>query len=246
MFEPDQLAMYEAYQDKILELDMANEIYLAKNCSAIHYADIMNHIPDGLVSKASVVNWLNDYVRNGVMSRPGVLSMYQIEVKEHFRDGNWSARFFVKLIDFAFMKFMDVEYIGNRKKVEEFKRSIQNDEWRKKVEFVIGLKMLEKLFLQERLLTDTAKSIIGLNYQNRILLEKIGSISGRTAKNQGLNRTDSDVIQAEFERHWKRVWEIERQRFAQSNEEFIYRKHLPKIETSLYVIKEKLMLGDGQ
>jgi hypothetical protein len=204
------------------ELNTANEIYLARRCSSIHYADLMNGLPEELASKSMLVSWLNDYTKNENMLRKGLLAEYQAQFPEHFTNGVWQSFHFPLLIEFIFKRLVDSETVKSKKKALLFAESLQHDDWVEKASAVIGLKMMEKLFLQNRLVSKTARAILRLNFHAREFLEKNNKSLGRQFRNHEADRGIYPGFKDDVERYFKLAFDIASKEFADAEENKIY------------------------
>jgi hypothetical protein len=218
LLNPNSLLIEKAKK----ELNIANEIYLAKRCSSIHYADLMNGLPEELASKTMLINWLNDYTKKGNTLRKGLLAAYQSQHPEHFINGVWQSYHFPLLIEFVAKSLVDIEVLNGKKKAELFAASLQHDEWVEKASAVIGLKMLEKLFSQGRLVSKTARAILRLNYHAREFLEKNNKSLGRQFRNHEVDRGMYSDFHHDVERYFKMAFDMASREFADVEENRIY------------------------
>lgn len=246
MLEADVYSKHMAMQQTNEELDKAAEIYISTNFTVIHYSELMNDVTDGLATKQMFISWLNDNTRNGEVMRKGILSLYPMQNSHEFTKGKWNPRYFVSLIKFAFTKLIDLDFVKERKKVEMFKKSIEDKSWREQAIGVIGLKMLEFLFEKKALITDAANNIIGSNYNYRKVIDSLAKINGRVAKNPNAQPTAMNDIRYEIESHFKKQSTFFRERSIHSDEYKIFLKHKEAIEFGIDKVKRQLELGDGR
>lgn len=218
LLNPESLLIEKAKK----ELNIANEIYLAKRCSSIHYADLMNGLPEELASKTMLISWLNDYTKNESTLRKGLLAEYQSQFPEHFVNGVWQSYYFPSLIEFISKRLVDIDTVKTKKKAQLFAESLKNDEWVEKASAVIGLKMMEKLFLQNRLVSKTARAILRLNFHAREFLEKNNKTLGRQFRNHDVDRGIYPDFQDGMERYFKMAFDMASREFADVEENRIY------------------------
>lgn len=100
LVKPNAYILAEAQQLVQRQLNTACEIYIVEQYARVHYADLMGSVPDGFASKDRLVNWLNDYTRNGKVVREGVISKYKKDFKDNFKDGIWQASNFCVFIGY--------------------------------------------------------------------------------------------------------------------------------------------------
>lgn len=164
------------------EMDIATEIYLARHLGVVHYADLMDSVPEDMASKSMLLAWLNDSTKNGVVQRAGLISLYQKEHLAHFSEGNWSARYFCEFADYVKTKLMDKEFTGS-KKAALFRTSFRDPVWFSQALSVCGVKLLEACYYQGTLRSGFARSILSIVLAWRHSIERIGAVVGRSTKN---------------------------------------------------------------
>ncbi|MCL6599530.1 MAG: hypothetical protein K6T81_12430 [Alicyclobacillus macrosporangiidus] len=200
--DPIAFAKAEAEREIGRALDVAHEIYLVRQCATIHYADLMDDVPAGTASKDMLLAWIRDYP-----NRPGVITLYMRSRPNHFDGGAWMARYFAQFIEFAKDKLTDRLFVGSRKKADLFAASFADEDWRRKACAVLGLRMLEEMYKRRKLRSREAEHVLFMNFQNREMLEAIGRIVGRVAKNNGLAPFDANeaaqVINENFKAQWR-------------------------------------------
>lgn len=246
VFQVDEYANYMAHQELNKEIDIATEIYISTNYTRMNYSELMNDIDEGLATKDMLTSWLNDSVRNGQVSRPGIITLYRFQFQKQFTDGKWNPRYFVNLINFAFERLIDVSFMKDKKKVELFEKSIKDKKWFHGAVGVIGLKMLEYLFKKNALISDAANNHIGANYMHRKMLESFAKIAGRVAKNNNMHSSDMNELKYSIEKYHREYSNQLRERTVNSLEHKIYEKHKAAIEAGMGKVRNKLALGDGQ
>lgn len=206
LLEPSEYVQFKAMEKLNNEIRIATEVYLAERCVSIRYADLMDDVKEGLVSKNSLLNWLNDYKRKGYTPRKGIVSLYKTENPEHFINGKWDSRFFAKFVSFAVSKLIDKDYVNSKKLANDYVKSVRDQDWLAKATTVMGLKLLEELHKRNGLTSVVARTIIHNNLQARQMLDSIGAISGRVGKNNGFTRTDTSEIHAMVESYFKNAY----------------------------------------
>lgn len=200
LLDPVAFAQAEIQRRVEWELDVAHEIFLARRCVRIHYADLMDSVPEGTASKSMLLAWLRDYP-----NRPGVITLYAQAHPDHFSDRAWHARYFVPFIRYAAGKLTDPSFVKSRAKAECFARSFADPVWRNKAAAVMGLRLLEAMYSRGALRSREAQHLMSVNVQNRELLEKMSAAIGRIGK--GLEHAPMEEIQQLVEEHFKRQWE---------------------------------------
>jgi hypothetical protein len=200
--DPIAFAKAEAEREIGRALDIAHEIYLVRQCATIHYADLMDDVPSGTASKDMLLAWIRDYP-----NRPGIITLYMHGRPNHFDGGAWMARYFAQFIEFAKDKLTDHTFVGSRKKANLFAESFGNEIWRRKACAVLGLRMLEEMYKRRKLRSREAEHVLFMNFQNREMLEAIGRLVGRVAKNNGLSSLEGSeaarLINENFKAQWK-------------------------------------------
>lgn len=177
-------AAEEAVKQQILrELDIANEVYFSKYWGAVHYNDLMSDIPDGTTKKNSLTAWLEDVNRKDSLVRPGIITLYKIERVDQFTGDIWNARMFCDFVNYTTKKLVDVNFIKDKSKVNEFAYSIQNWEWFWRAMSVSALKLLERSYRADSLKSDIARGYMGMVFRDRMYFQNVGKIVGKSTKN---------------------------------------------------------------
>lgn len=215
------------------ELRIANEIYLSERLVKIHYADVMDIVPIGTSTKDSLVAWLNDSVRKGELVRVGIVNLYKTDRPEHFVDGKWKPEHFADFVEYALKKLTDRYYIKDDEIRWRYLHSVQSVDWFEKACPVIGLKLLESLYLEEELASEIANIRMNMNFNTRILLEKNGRILGRVGKNNDWKRDTQLGFNKDVEEYYRKQFELSKLLHA-DHEEYLYlEKHRDLIVRSL-------------
>lgn len=77
---PDSYIFKQTEEKVRKELNVAFEIFIARQYSCIHYSDLMDDMPDELASKDRLIKWLNDAKCKGKISRKGVITLYREKI----------------------------------------------------------------------------------------------------------------------------------------------------------------------
>jgi hypothetical protein len=240
-FSDVELFAIEEARIKILtEFDIAHEIYLAKNWNTIHYADLMDNVPEGTASKSTLISWLNNNTRNGNVIRPGVISFYKKECKNHFKDGNWKASRLHEFIMFVAQKLTSPEFVGDKKRSSLFSDSFRNHDWFAKAVAVCGLKLMEDCYLNKALKSKVAMGYLELTFNARRHYEDMGKIVGRCSKNHDLSYEFQREIQSSIETYLKKSLQKQLEISDSHQEHKIFEKWEPKIRRDLNLIPDNL------
>ncbi|MGI9862739.1 hypothetical protein SDD30_15285 [Moorella naiadis] len=249
LLELESFAVKEAEKRILEEIDIASEIYLARNWSHVHYADLMDGAPPGTASKEMLLGWLNDYVRHNKILRPGIVRLYRRERPKHFEGGVWSASRLCQYIEYVARKLTDPAFVG-KERAYLFNQSFHNQEWFSKAVAVCGLKLLEDCYLNNALKSHLAAGYMRIMYHSRQQLEDTAGIIGRAFKNaagKAVSHKELEVLEG-LKNGLRRVAEVnikavlrEHLAFSVRDEEyFVYKKWLPRIEADLKSVPEKV------
>lgn len=249
LLELEIFVMKEAEKKILEEIDIASEIYLAKNWSCVHYADLMDDVPSGTASKEMLLGWLNDYVRYNKILRPGIVRLYRKERPGHFKDGSWRASRLCQYIEYVARKLTDPAFVG-KERAYLFNKSFRNQEWFNKAVPVCGLKLLEDCYLNNALKSRLAAGYMRIMYHSRQQLEDTAGIIGRAFKNAAektVSYKELTVLE-ELKKDLRRVAEantkaVLQEQLAlsiQDEEYFVFKKWIPRIEADLKSIPEKV------
>jgi predicted nucleic acid-binding protein len=223
------------------EINIAIEIFIAKQYSCVHYLDLMDEIPDGLVSKDRLIKWLNDAKYKGKISRKGIITMYKEKNPQYFINGIWQAYTFCDFISFMKEHLIDVEYVKKQEIANMFRESFQDEEWYNSAIAVAGAKLLEDLYDRNALLTDTAKAYVHGTKLTRKMLGDIGKIVGNVGKNHDISDFKKDimnVINHDFTEVLKSAFQI----YADKPEQKCYLKYEKGIRQKLIDIQNSVLL----
>lgn len=240
LYNIEQLAIEEAKLKVLTELDIAHEIYLAKNWNTIHYADLMDSIPEGTASKSMLISWLNNSTRNGNIVRPGVIAQYKVKRKDHFVNGIWRARNLCQFIEFVAKNLTDASFVGDKRKAAMFKDSFKNPDWFRKAVAVCGLKLMEDCYLNKALKSKVAMGCLGLTFSTRQHYEDMGKIIGRCAKNRELDYETKMEIKSSIESDLKNTLQKLLEISSYHQEHKTFEKWEPKIRRDLNLIPDNL------
>jgi hypothetical protein len=235
LLTPEKLIAAETHKRIAHELDIAIEVYLIKHCNAIHYADLMSDTPENLASKSRLISWLNDYKRDGKV-RPGAITLYRLENRDHFTEGIWIARNFCLFVEYLVKKLTDSEYVGKSNALL-FKKSFSNPDWFHKAAAVCGLKLLEDNYQRGAIKSIVAKSHLDLLFYVRHVSKSLGAAIGRSTKNHNADEMRvelNETLEHFFKRTYYSFLEINH-----AHEEYaLLEKWLPKIESTMGLMME--------
>ena len=244
LIDPKMFATERMIERGMKEIQIATEIYLAQKCTRIHYADLMDDVPDGTASKNSLTSWLNDNVRKGELIRRGLISLYKKEMPSHFNNGVWNALYFSQFVKYTLEKLTDIDFVKNNKIIQLYKNSVHAPLCIDKASSVMGLKLLEELHSLNKLNSVVAKTLLDLNKNNRELLSKNGAIIGRVAKNNQLDSGLTREVKGLFEEFHKKQWQLEIKKHSQHEEYKLLEEYKPDIETALIGVTINLIEGE--
>ncbi|QSQ10595.1 hypothetical protein H0A61_03005 [Koleobacter methoxysyntrophicus] len=244
---PD-LYLYKETEKRIKDdLNTAFEIFIAEQYSRLRYSDLMPDGKPGLASKTRLVSWLNDNA-SGKTIRHGVITKYKNDYPSHFLDGIWEARYFGFFVGYMKQLLTSKKFIKSRKIADEFSRSFADEEWFWQAVAVAGAKLLEDLYERGGLRTDIAKAYIRQIKLSRELLDNLGRIAGRIAKNcgerygresidavQGSLETIKDVVESSFKEQLRSSFEI----FSNRSEYRIYLRYKEEIRKNFVQVRHK-------
>lgn len=182
-YNPRKLAAVSESEANLKALDIAAEMYLARNIG-IYYIDIMRDIDTKqFASSYSVLAWFRDRkvnTKDGGYTREGIISLYKKDYPCHFNEeGGWHASYLPLYINYACKRLVDPSY--NKGKHDLYEASIMDTSWFDKLVTMAGILMFESVDVNT-LASNAAKQTFLMNQGSRELLGKIGAISGRIAK----------------------------------------------------------------
>ena len=239
LLAPEKLIAAETQKRIARELDVAIEVYLIKHCNAIYYADLMSDVPENLTSKNRLISWLNDYARNGKI-RPGAITLYRLENRDHFDGGAWIARNFCLFVEYVVKKLTDPEYVGKSNALL-FKKSFSDPDWFHKAAAVSGLKLLEDNYRHGAVKSAVAKSHLDLLFYVRHVAKSLGAAIGRSTKNHDVEEMKTE-LSGTLEHFLKRTYHNFLEINHAHKEYVLLHKWLPKIESTMgLVIKRTAM-----
>lgn len=264
---PEQFYEQEVRREILNRYNTAFEIFMAEQYTRIRYSELMDVKNDAYASKQRLLSWINDNTA-GKSTRAGILTKYRESHPEHFENGIWQARYFSYFIHYAYKLLVDKSFVKEEKIADEFARSFKNEEWFWQAVAVLGAKLLEYLYDMNALQTDIAKAYVRQIKLSRRLLEDIGRITGRVAKNYSESYGDMEEIDAVMAEIRRNIEETFRQQIALSYQIFksqkeyqfyqaykqlirndivqIYRKEILQIEKNTEKNKEKIPLQFAQ
>lgn len=243
LLELERYAEIQARKKILEELDIANEIFLAKNWGTVHYADLIDHVPPGTASKNMLIAWLNDSTRKGKLLRPGLVTLYRKERPDHFPRGTWSAKRLCQYIEYLAKKLTDIDYVGTAKRVYLFRDSFHNHEWLMKAVAVCGMKLLEDCYVRGTIKSDVARGYLSITFKERQRLENTARIIGRCTKNHetpaDLYRKLKEIAEESLKHALKTQLEIS----LNHREHKIFEKWEPAIRTTLCSVSEGISMS---
>lgn len=243
LLNPEKYIQIKVINQQKKKIRIATEIFLAEKCTRIHYADLMDDVPDGTASKNSLISWLNDSVRKGKVIRKGIISLYREEKKDHFENGFWNSLYFAQYVEYVLEKLTNKDFVNSRKIADLYINSVKNPIWLDKASAVMGLKLLEELHSLNKLTSVVAKILLDLNENNRELLKKNGAIIGRAAKNNQRDSGFQQEMKTLLEEFYKKQWQLEIKRYSQHEEYRLLEEYKPDIEAALIGVTTRLIAG---
>ncbi|HOV78805.1 MAG TPA: hypothetical protein PK728_01745 [Bacillota bacterium] len=240
LLEVERFAEIQARKRIEEELDIANEIFLAKNWNTVHYADLINKVPPGTASKNMLIAQLNDTKRRDRLVRPGLVTMYRKERAAHFSGGVWSARYLCQYVEYLAKKLTDKMYVGSAEKAYLFRNSFCNEDWLFKAIAVCGLKLLEDCYMRNALKSDVARGYLSITFKERQRLEDTAQIIGRCTKNHEVTREFSRELREIAEKSLKHALKIQLEISLNHREHGIFDWWKPHIEATLHLIPDKI------
>lgn len=244
LLEAERFAEAQAKKTVLEELDVANEIFLAKNWSTVHYADLMDRVPDGTASKAMLISWLNDSTRQDRILRPGLITLYRRERPEHFPGGVWTARSLCEYIHYLAKKLTDPAYVGSRK-AYLFRDSFCDSGWLLMAVAVCGLKLLEDCYVRGAMKSDMAKGYLRITFDARQRLEDTARIIGRCAKNHEVPPELYGELKEIAERGLKQALKTQLEISQNHKEHKIFERWEPAIRAALNAVSEEVACSLG-
>jgi len=241
LYDPEDFARTEAYRRVRDELDIAQEIFLAKHWNKVHYGDLMDSVPPDTASKEMLISWLNDYRRKDAVKRRGVITLYRLERGDHFPGGMWSAGYLCQAVEFLIKKLLDPEYVKDINRAAMFRDSFANPDWYWKAVPVFGLKLLEECYRQGALKSQLARSYLRLTINCREHYENFAKIIGRCTKNHEIDLAMYRELREEAEAVLKEQLDLLLQTDHSHQEHLLYEKYEPLIRESLLATREGVM-----
>jgi len=245
---PEQFYEQEIRREILNRYNTAFEIFMAEQYTRIRYSELMDVRNDVYASKQRLLSWINDSITSKG-TRPGILAKYRESHPEHFENGVWQARYFSCFIYYAYKLLVDKAFVKKEKIADEFSRSFKNEEWFWQAVAVLGAKLLEYLYDMNALQTDIAKAYVKQIKLSRRLLEDIGRITGRVAKNYNENYGDDEEINAvmaairrNIEETFKQQISLSYQIFKSQKEYQLYQEYKQLIRSDIIQIYQKEIL----
>lgn len=173
------LSIVSEYYTEMEQRRIAIEIFLAKKLIKLNYIDLLTEVPEGTVSGARLLSWINDRRTQIPEQGYGIIRRYKEAYPEHFEYGKWKSENFGYFLGYASELLKEKEFFGgNKKAYEDFKHSFLDDSWWYVATAVASLKLLEALYLSDGLTSEKAEELLRANDVARSLIET--SIAGIT------------------------------------------------------------------
>jgi hypothetical protein len=192
--DPFTYACMSAALERVKNMDIAIEIALTNIYfnGVYQYAQVMNknNTPDGLISKDSLLKWLDDRVVKGEVKRKGIISLYLEERQDHFNEYKWNARNFFKFVEFARGKLTNVEYVGKKNKAIEFLNSFMNEKCFHMIVQLMTIKLFYKLHTEDMFISHVAPSVVDKMNAHKDIMSQMGKIAGAVGK----HRDNNDLV----------------------------------------------------
>lgn len=248
LLNPSEYITYQLEREKEREISIAFEVHLARQCSRLRYRDLMDSAPAGLASKDSLIRWLDDYKKKNGGVRPGVITWYKHDHRDHFENGVWRSMFFAAFVKYAADKLTDKDFVHDRKIASLYKISFLNPVWFQCASSVMGLKLIEDLYKHNALNSDFARATIEFNLRKREELDKMISGFSAAAKQQNIDFYYLNQLKAEIEASFRRDYEKTIQKYENHQDIYFYAKYKRDIEKSLAEIPAhiKLTMIEGE
>jgi len=237
--DPQKYIREESIREIERKMDIAAEIFIARN-QAIHYSDLMPVSNASLASKTKLISWLNDYQRQGKMIRPGLVRLYQIEKPHHFKDEKWETRNLALFVDFVLSKLTDSRFVKSKKSADLFLDSIQEEEWYWQAVSLMATKFLEHLYYTSSLKSKTAYALIDCTLKNRLMLEKMGKLFGRIAKNNEMDSGWTKSLKTQMKNFLKEQIKIQLEVVEQHEEYAVFKEYEQAIKDSLNQVRQEI------
>ena len=155
------------------------EIYLAEICARVRYNQILTEQKTNRISSKSFLMWLDDR-QTTKRIREGLISLYKKKHPYHFADGVWQPHFLFTAMDFIKKETQNKKFITSKKIRGLFEESFSDSKWEEMATKLFGSKMLEKLYLQNKLQTDMAKTIVRANLEYREMQNSFAKTLGKS------------------------------------------------------------------
>ncbi len=174
------------------ELDIAAEMFIVKNYTAIHYKDLMQELQEGEVTSRQLVKWLKDHnskatEKRKASHRDGIITRYKKDCQEHFEDGYWCARYLPDMMRYVKELSTTSSYCSSSK---DFIRSFTSYTWIIQATAITGLTMMEDMFGNGCIKSPTAEILVGSLINERNNLAKLAKIFGKQLKQHEYNPED--------------------------------------------------------
>jgi hypothetical protein len=243
LLELERFAEIQARKEILNEIDIASEIFIARNCCSVYYADLMDFVPPGTASKSMLLSWLNDSKRKHNLIRPGVVTLYRYDRPDHFPGGIWSANRLCQYVEYLAKKLTDKGFVRTNKRACLFRDSLCNTNWFFKAVAVCGLKLLEDCYRQGALKSDVAQGYLSITFKERDRMEDTARVIGRCTKNHevpvDLRRELREIAEESIKHALRTHLAIS----ADHEEQKIFEKWEPSIRAALSSASENVAMA---
>lgn len=241
-----KLAIVNDYYTEIEQKRIAIEMFLAKKLIKLNYIDLLTEVPEGTVSGARLLSWINDRRTQVPEEGYGIIRRYKEAYPEHFERGKWKSENFGYFLGYASDLLKDKEFFGDNKKAyEDFKHSFLDDSWWYVATAVASLKLLEELYLSDGLTSEKAEELLRANDVARKLIDT--SIAGITNTIGIEDETERAYLLADVVDNLRDMYEdvFSEQKDNDNHrlEAMIFNYHKPFIEHEVERIRSKSIDG---
>lgn len=180
----------EMRHDYEQQVDVAMEVFLVERCVALHPTSIITSDRDDIMSGRSLQTYLGDFHRkenttkDGIVrkaiEREGISSRYQVQYAGHFDEfGRWHGRYFLDYLRFASTQLTQKSQGGllrDRKSAEKARQLMTNDDTFLQFVALTGSHLLEQLWEQQALQSQTAMRAVQFIRLLRSLEESVAKL----------------------------------------------------------------------
>jgi len=241
LLNPQRFISEEVLRKTGDEIDIAVEIFITQQ-QAVYYNQLMSEGDGTLASKTKLISWLNDYSKKGKIARPGIITLYRSENPDHFSAGKWEARNIALFARYMVEHLTDPGYV-RKSNARIFSDSVWDDNWFLQAVTLGATKLLESLVRTKGLKSVVAHSLLSCTVRERFLLEKMGLILGKAAKNEGL----SPKLRKEAQNEIRKLllvqirYQQEAVKASNKGEYAIFTKYKGEIEQALFYTRNEFL-----